>query len=105
MISKYENGHPVYCTPTLHTILSAPSYVGRIVGQCEDEGSWGEINGIKAFSISLIATPHGSIIKSGLAFLDDLDKEGMEKLLGYEKELKDAGKEMYAGKLKGIIEQ
>jgi hypothetical protein len=101
MISKYENGYPVL----IQSNILIEGVVGRIVGQSEEDGSWGEINGIRAFSISLIATPHGSIIKSGLFHLSDLDDAGMEKLLGYEKELKDAGKELYAGKLKGIIEQ
>jgi hypothetical protein len=104
MLSKYENGHPVKCE-SLFGGYGASSIVGRIVGQCEEDGSWGEINGVRAFSISLIATPHGSIVKSGLFHLSDLDDADMEKLLGYEKELKDAGKELYAGKLKGILEQ
>ncbi len=102
MISKYENGHPVQCS-SIYAPFTEP-IVGRIAGQYEDEGSWGEINGIRAFSISLIATPHGSVIKSGLFHLEDLDEAGMAKLIGYENEVRDSGKELYGGRLKGIVE-
>jgi len=96
MISKYENGYPVKIK------TNAKGIIGRIVGQCE-EGSWGETNGIKAFSISEIATPHGSILKSGLFHLEDLDDFEMKLLLQYEDDARKNGLELYAGRLDGIL--
>ena len=36
--------------------------------------------------------------------LEDLDEAGMAKLIGYENEVRDSGKELYGGRLKGIVE-
>ncbi len=33
-----------------------------------------------------------------------MKKAGMEKLIGYENEVRDSGKELYGGRLKGIVE-
>lgn len=72
--------------------------VGRIVGEHES-GSWGEINGEKVFSIPEFSTPHGTIMKAGRFYIDEITEEGMKRLLDYEAELKINGKEMYAGRL------
>lgn len=57
--------------------------VGKIVGE-SDEGSWGEINGVKAFSIPLFSTPHGSVIKTGFLKLSKITEDGLELLEKYE---------------------
>lgn len=80
--------------------LGLPCMLGevvcRIVGE-SDDGSWGEINGVKAYSIPLVATPHGSIIKTGFLRLSEITEEGMQKLLAYEEQVKSEGKQLYAG--------
>ena len=73
--------------------------VGRIVEE-SNEGSWGNINGQKMFSIILFSTPHGSILKTGILHLSEITKSGLKKLKMYEKELKKENKEMYAGMFK-----
>lgn len=73
--------------------------VGKIIGESE-EGSWNETNGIKMYSIPLFATPHGTIIKTGVAHLSKITDEGLEKLIKYERELLDEGKELYGNHFK-----
>lgn len=72
--------------------------VGKIVGE-SDDGSWGEVNGVKMYSIVLFATPHGSVIKTGVRKLSEITEEGLKKLEGYEDELKSKGETMYNGML------
>lgn len=72
--------------------------IGRIVGNAE-EGSWGEINGVRIFSVPLFGTPHGSVIKTGVLHLIEIDIDSMNKLRDFEDELISSGKELYAGKL------
>ena len=72
--------------------------VGRIVGEHES-GSWGEINGEKVFSVPEFSTPHGTLIRTGRFYIDEISEEGMKRLLAYEEELKLQGKVMYAGRL------
>jgi hypothetical protein len=76
--------------------------VGRIVGESEDMGSWGYINSERMYSIPLFGTPHGSIIKTGVLYLSEIDEEGMKRLEEYEKDAKEKGKELYAGKLESV---
>ncbi len=89
LIQKYEKGYPC---------MLDNSIVGRIVGEHES-GTWGEIDGRKYFSIPLFATPHGTIIQTGLFTLSDITNEGVERLEKYEKECKDKNIELYGGKL------
>lgn len=91
MITKYEKGLP----------CMMGDVVGRIVGE-SDEGQWGEINGTKMFSIPLFSTPHGTIFKAGLFYLNDISDEGMERLIEYEKQAEQEG-ELYDGRLKNLI--
>ena len=72
--------------------------IGRIVGESED-GSWGNINGVDMYSIPLFATPHGTVIKTGVLYLSEITPEAKEQLIAWEKELDEEGKEMYANKL------
>jgi hypothetical protein len=72
--------------------------VGKIVDESED-GSWGEINGVKMYSIPLFATPHGTIIKTGVMKLSKITDEGLQKLSEYEKQVIDKGDELYGGRL------
>ncbi len=72
--------------------------VVRIIGE-SGEGSWGEINGKQYYSVPLVASPHGTIIKTGIFYLTEITEEGMGRLLAYEKELRANGEELYAGKL------
>ncbi len=76
--------------------------VGRIVGYSED-GSWGEINGVKLYSILNVGTPHGTIIKSGCVYLDEITPEGLEKLESYEDELSYKLEPMYNGLLDDVL--
>ena len=70
--------------------------VGKIVGE-SDEGSWGEINGVKMFSLPLFATPHGTIIKTGVMGLSKITDEGRQKLSEYEKQVIYNGDKLYGG--------
>lgn len=72
--------------------------VGRIIGE-SDEGSWGRINGIDMFSMPLFATPHGTVIKTGIFYLSPITNDGNDKLSFYENLAKEEGIELYAGKL------
>jgi len=72
--------------------------VGKIVDESED-GSWGQINGIKMFSIPLFSTPHGTIIKTGIMKLSKITDDGLAKLSEYEKEILEKGDELYGGRL------
>jgi hypothetical protein len=72
--------------------------VGKIVGE-SDEGCWGKINGVKMYSIPLFATPHGTIIKTGVMKLSKITDEGLQKLSEYEKQVIDNGGELYGGRL------
>lgn len=72
--------------------------VGRIVGEHES-GNWGEINGEKCHSVPLLGTPHGSVIKSGKFYLDEITEEGLAKLKAYENEVIANNDELYGGKL------
>lgn len=78
------------------------SIVGRIVAHAE-EGSSGIINDKEIFSILEISTPHGSLIKSGVMFIDEITPEGLEQLKKYEQELVKENKPLYLDKLKNII--
>ena len=88
MISKYEKGYP--CTLN--------GAVGRLVGE-SDGGSWGEINGIRVYSIPLFSTPHGTVLRTGVYHLNNITEDEMKRLLGHEEELKAKNEEMYAGYL------
>ncbi len=70
--------------------------VARVVGESE-KGSWANIDGELVFSIPLISTPHGTVIEAGRLHIDDITEEGLIKLEAYEAELKESGKEIYAG--------
>lgn len=76
--------------------------VGRIVGYYA-EGSWGEINGNKMYSILEIGTPHGTVVKSGCMFIDEITPEGLEKLEAYEVQLRSESKQLYNGRLDNIL--
>lgn len=91
-ISSCELGKPVM----------VKEVVGRIVGY-NDEGSWGELNGTKIYSILDISTPHGTIIKSGCIFVDEITSEGLQRLEDYEEELRSELKPLYNNKLDGIL--
>jgi hypothetical protein len=77
MISKYEIGHPC----KLGTVL------GRLIGE-SGLGSWGFINGIEAYSVPKFATPHGSVLTTGIAHLQDLTAEELTQLRVYEEDAK-----------------
>jgi hypothetical protein len=89
-IKNYEMGMPCMFGET----------VGRIVGE-SDKGSWGIINDIEMHSIPLFATPHGTIIKTGVLHLSEMTDEGMERLMEYEMDAlkKNGHGNLYAGKL------
>ena len=72
--------------------------VGRIVGE-SDEGSWGEINDVKMYSIPLFSTPHGTIIKIGVLRLSKITDEGMQILKEYENKVIEKGDKLYDGRL------
>lgn len=72
--------------------------VGRIIGESE-KGSWGYTNEIKMFSIPLFATPHGTVIQTGVLYLSEMIEESMKKLIEYEDDVKSKNDELYAGKL------
>ncbi len=72
--------------------------VCRVVGEHEN-GSWGEINGERVHSVPLIASPHGTILKAGRFFLDEITEEGMVKLLAFEQDALANNVELYGGKL------
>ena len=76
--------------------------VGRIVGY-DERGSWGFINEVKMYSILEIGTPHGSIITSGCMYIDEITPEGLVRLEGYEKELKDKAEQLYLGRLDDVL--
>lgn len=77
--------------------------VGRIVGESEEDGSWGEFNGFKAFSIPLFATPHGTVYRSGLGYLGDCNEEQLKLLAEYEQDAKDKNLKLYAGKFDPFV--
>lgn len=95
-IKTYEKGMP----------CMLGEVVGRIIGE-SDKGSWGYINDIKMPSIVLLATPHGSIIKTGVLYLSEITDEGMKKLLEFEIDaLKKKGHgNLYAGKLENMLSE
>ena len=72
--------------------------VGRIVGE-SNEGSWGQIKEVTMFSIPLFATPHGTVIKTGVLKLSKITDEGTAKLSEIEKQVLDEGRELYGGLL------
>jgi hypothetical protein len=87
-IDEYYNGLP----------CMLGEVVGKIVGE-SGEGSWGQINGSEMYSIPLFATPHGTIIKTGVAKLSKITDEGLAKLLEHEQEVMISGKQLYDGKI------
>lgn len=89
-IKKYEKGLP----------CMLGDVVGRIVGESE-KGSWGSINDMEMHSIPLFATPHGTIIETGVFYLSEMTDEGMEQLLEYEMDAlkKNGHGSLYGGKL------
>lgn len=68
--------------------------VVRIIGE-DESGSWYE----GMFSHPLVATPHGTVIRTGLFHLSDITDDGMKRLLDYEKDVRDAGLPLYGGRL------
>lgn len=86
-ITNYYKGYPCRLGEVL----------GRIIGESES-GSWGEIGGIQMYSTPLFATPGGTIIKTGLAYLSDLRQEDFEKLSGFEEYVTEISN-FYGGKL------
>ena len=79
-----------------------PCMLDEIVGKIVDEsidGSWGYINGVKMYSIPLFATPHGTIIKTGVMKLSKITDEGLQKLKEYENQVIEKGDELYGGLL------
>lgn len=74
--------------------------VGRIVSHSED-GSYAN-NGTMC-SIVNFGTPHGSVIKTGNLYLNEITPEGMEKLIAYENECKEEFKPLYNGVLDHIL--
>jgi hypothetical protein len=96
-IKKYEIGYP----------CMLGNVVGRIVAESPNSGSWGYINGIRAYSIVHFGTPHGSLIETGVAYLAELTEEGKIRLDEYEKDAlktqKEKGTKPYNGQWK-IVE-
>ncbi len=92
MIKSTELGYPVMLD----------NIVGRIVGY-SDKGSWGYINDVKIFSIPMIGTPHGSVIDSGVMYLEEMTPEGMFKLETYEDEIRYSLEPIYNGVLDNIL--
>lgn len=73
--------------------------VGRILGE-DDKSSSIKVDDKKLFSILLFSTPHGTIIKAGRFLFSKITKEGMEKLLEFEKDcLENRPENFYSGKL------
>lgn len=72
--------------------------VGRIVAE-SDEGGWGEIGGVKMYSIPMFCSPHGTIIKTGVLKLSKITEEGMKLLIGYENDVWAKGDVPYNGLL------
>jgi hypothetical protein len=58
--------------------------VGRIVGEHES-GSWGDVNGIRVFSVPLFSTPHGNVVKTGRFHLHEISEKGYLQLKEYER--------------------
>jgi hypothetical protein len=90
-IKKYERGLP----------CMFGQVVGRIVGE-SDKGSWGYINDVRMFSIPFFATPHGSVIETGVLYLSEITEEGMVKLKEFEADAKAKGNELYDGRINDI---
>lgn len=76
--------------------------VGRIIGY-DENGSWGNVNGIDLFSLPKMGTPHGTVIKTGLAHLREITPEGLEKLQEYEQELRNDLKPLYNGLINHML--
>jgi hypothetical protein len=91
MISKYEVGHPCKLRTSEAVVL------GRLVGE-SDAGSWGFVNGIRAYSIPLFATPHGTVIVTGVIHLEDLSSEESVQLEAFEEDAKKQNK-WYNGRI------
>ncbi len=72
--------------------------LGKIVGESE-AGSWQKINGVNMYSIPLFATPAGTVVKIGLAYLTKITAEGLDKLNEYESEIIKKGGTLYGGHL------
>jgi hypothetical protein len=92
MINNYCTGYPCKMGSTGNEVF------GRIIGEHED-GSWGEINGKKMFSIPMFCTPGGNILKTGIVHLKDLNEEDLEKLYGFEQH---PSSTQYNQKLNGV---
>ena len=90
-IKKYERGLP----------CMLGQVVGRIVGESE-KGSWGYIDEVQMFSIPFFATPHGSVIETGVLFLSEITEEGLAKLKEFEADAKAKCKELYDGRINDI---
>ena len=86
-LKKYEHGYP----------CMIQDLVGRTVGESE-EGSWGMINGENMFSVPVFATPHGTIIETGVLHLSEITDDGMITLLQYEADAKEKKIPLYGGK-------
>ena len=89
MLKDYYKGMPC----TLQDEL-----LGRIIGEHED-ASWKQINGKKMYSLPLFSTPHGTVIKTGLFRLFDINEDQMKKLVELEKSVLDK-ENLYGGYLK-----
>ncbi len=90
-IKKYELGYPCMWGEV----------IGRIVGESPD-GSWGQFNGEKMFSIPFFATPHGSLTKLGIAHLREITEDGLIKLKELEEDAIKNKFNLYAGKFNPI---
>jgi hypothetical protein len=86
MITQYKKGYP----------CRFGGVVGRLLGE-SGEGSWSPDG--KFYSIPLFGTPHGTVIKTGIEHLDDMDEEGVNLLLHLEDRALTESKSFYAGYL------
>ena len=88
MIKHYIKGYPCKLGSGDTIVL------GRIIGE-SGNGTWGSVNGEKAFSLPLFSTPQGIKIKTGVFHLYDLEDKDWKKLTNLEKEESNP----YGGKL------
>ena len=87
----------------METEIGTPKMLGEAVGRIigfSDKGTMATINGLEGCSILIWSTPHGSEIETGRFYLNDITPEGLEKLNGYESELKKENKPLYNNKIK-----
>ncbi len=92
MLTKTEIGQPVRLLNPLHISVNDGVY-GRIV---EYVNGSAKANGLTA--LVRIATPHGSIIETGIFYLEEITGDTLEKLIQYEQMAMNANVTPYAGK-------